>query len=215
MYAAPVADSPTLVLLVRHGLTPTTGRKLPGRAPGLHLSDEGRRQAEVVAARIARLPRPGAVYASPLERARETAAPIARTARRAMRVERGLSEVDIGKWTGLSLKQARRRPEWHSVQRYPSGFRFPGGESFAEMQGRMTATLHRLVERHAGEIVVAVSHGDPIRAAVAHALGLHLDLFQRVVIDPGSVTAVAYFRDGPAVLTVNSLDGDLGRLLRR
>lgn len=168
-----------------------------------------------MAARIARLPRLGAVYASPLERARETAAPIGRVGRRAVRVEDGLSEVDVGEWTGLSLKQARRRPEWERVQRYPSGFRFPGGESFAEMQGRMTATLHRLVERHEGEIVAAVSHGDPIRAAVAHALGLHLDLFQRIVIGPGSITAVAYFRDGPAVLTVNSLDGDLARLLGR
>jgi probable phosphoglycerate mutase len=209
---APKPTPPTLVLLVRHGVTPTTGKVLPGRAAGLHLADDGRRQAEALAQRIARLERVAAVYTSPLERARETAAPIARARGLALLVERGLHEVDIGEWTGLSLRRALKRPEWRLVHRYPSGFRFAGGESFAEMQTRMTTTLARLVERHRGETIVAVSHADPIKAAVAYALGTHLDLFQRIAIAPGSITAIAYAPAGPRVLTLNSVDGDLGTL---
>jgi len=206
---------PTLVLLVRHAVTPTTGVKLPGRAPGLHLSDDGRRQADATARRLGKLPKLAAVYASPLERARETGLPIARVRGIALRIERDLAELDIGEWTGLSLKQASRKPEWTIVQRHPSGFRFPGGESFPEMQTRMTAALARLVARHPGEVIAAVSHADPIKAAVAHALGTPLDLFQRIVIAPASISAIAYRREGPAVLTVNSMNGDLAALAPR
>ena len=202
-------DAASVVLLVRHGLTPTTGIKLPGRAPGLHLSDEGRRQAEAAAERIGKVARIAAVYCSPITRARETAQPIGRAVKRALRIERHLADLDIGEWTGMSLKQAARRPEWETVQRNPSSFRFPGGESFPEMQTRMTSALGRIVARHPGQIVVAVSHADPIKAAVAQALGTPLDLFQRIMIAPSSITVVAYRRGGPSVLTVNSLSGDL------
>ena len=205
--------APTVVLLVRHALTATTGAVLPGRAPGLHLSDEGRRQADAAARRLASLPKITALYASPLERARETAAAIGRTRGLAVRVERGLSELDVGAWTGRSLKRVARRPEWRVVQRHPSGFRFPGGESFTEMQARVVSALARLVERHAGAVLVAVSHADPIKAAVAHALGAHLDLFQRIAIGPASITAIAYRLEGPLVLTINSMDGDLAGLV--
>ena len=202
-------DAASVVLLVRHGLTPTTGIKLPGRAPGLHLSDEGRRQAETAAERIGKVAKIAAVYCSPITRARETAQPIGRAVKRALRIERDLADLDIGEWTGMSLKQAARRPEWETVQRNPSSFRFPGGESFPEMQTRMTSALGRIVARHPGQIVVAVSHAGPIKAAVAQALGTPLDLFQRIMIAPSSITVVAYRRGGPSVLTVNSLSGDL------
>jgi probable phosphoglycerate mutase len=202
-------DAATVVLLVRHGLTPTTGVKLPGRAPGLHLSDEGRRQADAAAERIGKIGKIAAVYCSPITRARETAQPIGRAVKRALRIERDLADLDIGEWTGMSLKQAARRPEWETVQRSPSTFRFPGGESFPEMQARMTTSLSRIVARHPGQIVVAVSHADPIKAAVAQALGTPLDLFQRIMIAPASITVVAYRRGGPSVITVNSLSGDL------
>jgi probable phosphomutase (TIGR03848 family) len=202
-------DAASVVLLVRHGLTPTTGIKLPGRAPGLHLSEEGRRQAEAAAERIGKVARIAAVYCSPITRARETAQPIGRAVKRALRIERDLADLDIGEWTGMSLKQAARRPEWETVQRNPSSFRFPGGESFPEMQTRMTSALGRIVARHPGQIVVAVSHADPIKAAVAQALGTPLDLFQRIMIAPSSITVVAYRRGGPSVITVNSLSGDL------
>jgi probable phosphoglycerate mutase len=204
----------TLVLLVRHGVTATTGVVLPGRRPGLHLSDAGRRQAEALAQRLGALPRLAAVYTSPLERARETAAPIARARRLRPRVERGLLEIDIGAWAGLRIARARRRREWKAVQQHPSGFRFPGGESFVEMQARVTETLQRLVTRHRGRAVVAVSHADPIKAAVAHAVGMPLDLFQRLVIGPASLTALGYGTAAPVLLTLNSLDGDLRWLAR-
>jgi probable phosphoglycerate mutase len=202
----------TVVLLVRHGQTPTTGTSLPGRAKGLHLSDKGQAQAEGVAERIGRLRTLGAVYTSPLERTRETAAPIGRAVGQRPRVDRGLLECDFGNWTGQSLKDLRKLAEWKTVQRYPSGFRFPDGESFAEMQTRMTGALRRLVAQHPGETIVAVSHADPIKAAVADSLGTHLDLFQRIVIAPCSVTAIWFGAEGPAVLTTNSTGDDLTAL---
>jgi probable phosphoglycerate mutase len=198
--------------MVRHGQTPTTGTLLPGRAPGLHLADAGRAQAEAAAARIAALGRVDAVYASPLERARETAAPIAAARGLKVRVDKGLLECDFGDWTGAELKALMKLPEWQTVQRAPSTFRFPGGESFTEMQTRMVSTIDRLRAAHPGGVVVCVSHADPIKAAVAHAMGTHLDLFQRIVISTCSISAVAYSAHGPVVLTVNSTGGSLAEL---
>jgi broad specificity phosphatase PhoE len=230
---------PTVVVLVRHGATTTTGHELPGRAPGLHLSDQGREQAERVARRIAAMagvappaagsdnghepandggpakpprarrrraapgPSVAAVYASPLDRTRETAAPIAAGLGLEVLIDDGLIELDAGDWTGLELKAASKRKEWATIQRYPSGFTFPGGESFVTMQARIVDALARLRAAHPGETVVAVSHADPIRAAVAHAMGTHLDLFQRVVVSPCSITTIAYGNESPTVLTVN------------
>ncbi|HEX7167695.1 MAG TPA: MSMEG_4193 family putative phosphomutase [Acidimicrobiales bacterium] len=211
--ARPKPPPPTTVLFVRHGQTPTTGSVLPGRAKGLHLADAGKRQAADAADRIGALDgKVAAVYASPLERARETAAPIATRLGMPVKVERGLLECDFGDWTGRSLKELAKLPEWATVQRYPSGFRFPNGESFAEMQARIGDTVAKLAMRHPGQAVVAVSHADPIKAAVASALGTHLDLFQRIVISPCSVTVVAYGVTGPIVLTVNSTSSDLASL---
>ena len=203
---------PTVVLLVRHGLTATTGVKLPGRARGLHLSDEGRRQAEATAARIATLAKVVAIYSSPLERARETAQIIAKARNMAVRIERGLLELDIGRWTGMALKDAAGKSEWKAVRQHPSGFRFPDGESFTEMQARVTGAIARIVARHPGKVLIAVSHADPIKAAIAHALGTPLDLFQRIMIGTASITALAYSASGSAALTVNSMDGDLAAL---
>jgi probable phosphoglycerate mutase len=212
---AGVGSASTLVLLVRHAVTPTTGKVLPGRAGGLHLSEEGRRQAETLARRLAALPRIVAVYSSPLERARETAVAIARARGLAVRVERGLLECDFGAWTGASLRRLARRREWAQVQRHPSGFRFPGGESFVEMQARIADAVRRLVERHPGRAIVAVSHADPIKALLAHVLGTPLDLFQRLAVAPASISAVAFHREAVTVLTVNSLDGSLARATGR
>jgi probable phosphomutase (TIGR03848 family) len=204
----------TLLLLVRHGQTPTTGASLPGRAKGLHLAETGRAQAEAAAVRIGALgAKVSAVYASPLARTRETAAPIANALGLRATVERGLLECDFGDWTGAKLADLRKKPEWQTVQRYPSGFRFPGGESFPEMQTRMASTLERLGAAHRGSAFVAVSHADPIKAAVAHALGTHLDLFQRIVISPCSITAILQTPGGPIVLAVNSTGDDLKALV--
>lgn len=206
------APRSTLVLLVRHGETPTTGKVLPGRAPGLHLSERGRAQADRVAERLAGV-RVDAVYTSPLERTRETAAPTAaRTGREAV-VEPGLLECDFGEWTGEELSRLSRLKAWSTVQRAPSTFRFPGGESFPEMQARTVGAVDRVRAAHEGGVVVCFSHADPIKAALAHALGTHLDLFQRIVVSPCSVSAISYAPgQAPAVLTVNSTDEPLAGL---
>ncbi|MGH9121761.1 MAG: histidine phosphatase family protein, partial [Acidimicrobiales bacterium] len=148
-------------------------------------------------------PRVAAIYASPLERAQETAAPIGRTLGLEVVAHPGLLECDFGEWTGAELKVLYKRPEWSQVQRHPSGFRFPGGESFAGMQARMLDALREIGDAHRGEAVVAVSHADPIKAAVADALGSTLDLFQRIVISPASITAISYGLT-PTVLAVNA-----------
>ncbi|MBM45576.1 MAG: phosphoglycerate mutase [Acidimicrobiaceae bacterium] len=207
------SQRPTLVLLVRHGQTPTTGIELYGRKPGVHLSDKGLDQAKNVAQRISAMGRQRfeAIYCSPLERTKQTAQAISSELQLKVKQDRGLLELDVGDWTGRKLTQLRKLKSWSSVQKYPSGFRFPNGESFTEMQTRMAGTVNRLVERHPGKAIVAVSHADPIRALVAHAMGTHLDLFQRTVVSPCSVTAILYTRNGPVVLSVNNT-GELSDL---
>ncbi|MHB8296820.1 MAG: histidine phosphatase family protein [Acidimicrobiales bacterium] len=195
----------TLVLLVRHGSTPTTGKVLPGRAKGLHLSDLGRSQADAAAQHMAGIKGVEAVYASPLERTRETAAAIAARLGLPVIPERGLLECDFGTWTGGELAKLAKLPEWRTVQGWPSGFSFPEGESFTAMQARMLGTLDRLRKLHAGKALVAVSHADPIKAAIAGALGLHLDLFQRISISACSVSVISYGDLAPRVLSVGSL----------
>jgi len=212
MAPKPTPPAPTMVLLVRHGQTPTTGSTLPGRAKGLHLAESGLAQAEAAAARIAQLRDVAAVYASPLERTRETARPIAAARGLKVQIHRGLLECDFGDWTGAKLTDLRKLPEWRTVQSYPSGFRFPGGESFTEMQTRMVGAIDELVARHPGQTIVAVSHADTIKAALAQALGTHLDLFQRIVVSPCSISAILYSAGGPAVLASNSTGDDLSRL---
>ena len=204
--------APTVVLLVRHGQTPTTGKLLPGRAAGLHLADTGIEQAQRAAERIAALTKVDAIYASPLERARETAAPIAAARGLKVRIDKGLLECDFGDWTGAELKNLMKLPEWNTVQRAPSTFTFPGGESFTAMQNRIVGAIDRLRAAHPGGTIVCVSHADPIKAAVAHAMGTHIDLFQRIVIGTCSVSAIAYGMGAPVVLTVNSTGGSLAEL---
>ena len=209
------APKPTTIFLVRHGKTPTTGSVLPGRANGLHLADAGVTQAERAAARLAGLGPASfsAVYASPMERTRETAAPIGKALGQRVRIRKGLIEAEFGEWTGRKLSELYKLPEWETVQKYPSGFRFPGGESFSEMQVRITGTLRDIVAEHPGERVVCVSHADPIKAAIADAMGTHLDLFQRIVVGPCSVSAIVFSPTGPRVLAVNSAGDDLSTLV--
>lgn len=211
MNMAKKSTPPTTVLLVRHGQTATTGAVLPGRAKGLHLADAGRSQAAIAAQRIGEL-KVDAVYTSPLERAKETAAPIASELGIRPIVERGLNECDFGEWTGQQLKSLMKRPEWQTVQRAPSTFRFPGGESFVDMQHRMIGTIDSLRGRHEGGTIVCVSHADPIKAAMAYALGTHLDLFQRIVISTCSVSVVMWHFGAPIVLATNSTGRPLTEL---
>ena len=197
---------------MRHGETPTTGTVLPGRAPGLHLSDRGRAQAELIAERLEGLPI-DAIYSSPLERTRETAEPTAARTGLDVVQDAGLNECDKGDWTNAVIAEVAALPEWQTVQHIPSAFRFPNGESFPQMQARIVGSLEALCAAHAGGVVVCFSHADPIKAAVAHALGTPLDLFQRIVISPGSVSAISFVESqDPAVLLVNSTSEPLSGL---
>ena len=200
----------TTFLLVRHGVTAHTGHKLSGRMPDIHLTDEGCAQADAAADSLARFPIK-AVYSSPIDRTMQTARPIA--ARHGLRVQvrRGLTELEFGRWTDKSFKTLRRTKLWPVIQRWPSGARFPEGESFLEVQQRAVREIENLREKHPRDVICCVSHADVIKLAVAHYLGMHLDMFQRIDVAPASVTAIAIGESGPRVITVNSAPSAVGR----
>ena len=207
------------VLLVRHGLTAMTGPVLAGHTPGVHLDVRGRAQAEAVAARLAPVPL-AAVVTSPLERCVETAATVVSGRSLVSSVEPRLAEVRYGDWTGKPLKELAKQPLWKVVQAHPSAAVFPGldGEALAGAQSRAVSAVRewdaRTTESAGPEAVwLACSHGDIIKAVLADALGLHLDLFQRIVVDPCSVSVVRYTDTRPFVLRVNDTGGDVAALL--
>jgi probable phosphoglycerate mutase len=194
-----------LLLLLRHAVTDQTGGRLSGWTPGLHLSDAGREQARALAERLAPVPI-DAVYSSPLERCQETAGAVAEP--RGLKVDtlEDLGEVRYGAWTGRELKELVKEDLWRVVQRYPSGARFPDGESIYEMQVRAVSGVERLRAEHPGQTIAVCSHADVIKAVAAHYLGLHLDLFQRLEIGPASVTAFA-FAPAPHLVRLNETGG--------
>lgn len=195
----------TTVLLVRHATTAATGKRLGGWTPGVHLDDNGVAQAEATAARIAAADMDvRAVYASPLERTQETAKIVARALSLRVRTRRGLGEVDYGTWTDRPLSQLRRRKDWAIIQQTPSRFTFPAGESIRGAQVRVVDQIETLADHHSKDVIVAVSHADIIKAAVAHFLGMPLDTFQRIVVAPASITVLALPRGGaPMLLGLN------------
>ena len=199
------------LLLVRHGLTALTGPVLSGRTPGVHLDDRGTKQAEAVAARIAALPL-AAIVTSPLERCAETASAIraAQGKQLDLQVDERLIECDYGDWTGKPLKDLAKDPVWKVVQTQPSAARFPAGESLTEVSARAVAAVRDWNARLPAEAIwVACSHGDVIKSVLADALGLHLDQFQRIVVDPCSVSIVRYTDARPYVLRSNDIGADL------
>lgn len=181
----------TAIYLIRHGENDWIGKRLPGRTPGLHLNDRGRAQARAIA-ELLRGVRLEAVYSSPLERALETAEPLAKVKGLRVRRRPGLVEMKAGSWQGQSLHNLRRRRLWPLIQFTPSLARFPGGESFVEAQARIAAELEALRRLHPrrGAAIACFTHADIIKLAVAHVLGLPLDLFQRILIQPASITLV-------------------------
>ena len=181
----------TLVLLIRHGANDFTKKGiLAGWTPGVHLNEEGRAQAEALAQRLTPV-KIEVVYSSPLERTVETAEIIAASHKLPVMVREGLGEVRFGKWTGEPLDKLRRRRLWRAVQFVPSTMRFPGGESFHDMQARVVSELEVLRTEHGKQTIAVISHADVIKAAVAHYAGIHLDLFQRLVLSPASLTVLA------------------------
>jgi probable phosphoglycerate mutase len=194
-----------ILLLIRHGANEWVGKRLAGWTPNVHLNEEGRNQAVVLAERLATVPL-SAIYSSPLERTMETAQPLADACGLTLQVRAGLGETRYGEWTGRSLKELKDEALWPVVQVYPSGVRFPGGESMNEVQSRIVAELDAIRDAHPDQVVAAVSHSDPIKLAVAHYAGIPLDLFQRLTISPASVTAFAFTRYGPRLICLNYAD---------
>jgi probable phosphoglycerate mutase len=192
----------TRLVLARHAVTAQTGPMLSGRAPGIDLSDDGQRQAKALGERLADL-QVAAVYASPIERTVQTAEAVAAHHGLEVRPLTGVLEADYGEWTGQKLQELAKTDLWKVVQRMPSRASFPGGESLAAMQARMVAALEEVVADHPGDLVVVVSHADPIKAAIAHYTGVHLDLFQRIVVSPASVTAFEFGEHGVTMLKCN------------
>lgn len=194
-----------LLLLIRHGENEyvKTG-KLAGRLPGVHLNQHGQDQARALGEALKEVPIK-AIYSSPLERAMETAAPIASARNLEIIPEPDLLEVNVGKWQGKSLKVLRLMKVWKIVQHSPSRFRFPDGESFPEMQARITGALERIVQKHnkPQDVVAVVFHSDPIKLAVAHFLGMPLDHFQRLGCDTGSLTALSVSETGASLMKLN------------
>ena len=195
----------TTLLLVRHGHTDAAGKRLTGQAPGVHLNELGRRQAERLVERLDGV-RIDTIVSSPLERCRETAAPLAMARGHAVDVGRAWIEVGYGEWTGRSISQLRRTKLWRRVMFAPSNVRFPGGESLLEVQVRAVDASFDIAARHARGTVLVVSHADVIRLLVAHLAGMHADHLQRLSIDTASITAVSISDGFPRLLTVNETD---------
>lgn len=207
------------VILARHGRsTANTAGILAGRTRGVRLDDRGREQARSAGERLVGL-RPALVVTSPLARCRETASEIVRGLGHEVPItrEKGLTECDYGSWTGQQIRALTKEPMWRTVQAHPSAAVFPGGESLAAMSARGVEAVRRwdraVEEEHGADAIwVAVSHGDVIKAVLADALGLHLDEFQRIVVDPGSLSIVRYTPHRAFVLASNTHAGSLAHL---
>ena len=199
----------TTILLIRHAVNDfvKTG-KLAGWTPGVYLNDEGKAQAEALGKRLAELPL-AQIYASPIERTMETAAAIAQHHPQ-LKVEANaeIGEVRYGDWEGMAISDLQRRKMWSIVQEYPSRARFPNGETMRAVQSRIVNALESLVCRHQDEMIALVFHADLIKMALAHYLGMHLDVFQRIVISPASISTVHLGHSRPYIVSMN----DIGHL---
>jgi probable phosphomutase (TIGR03848 family) len=192
------------ILLIRHGENDYVKKhRLAGRLPGVGLNEKGRQQAQAIAEKLATAPIK-AIYSSPLERALQTAEPLAQALNLPVIPRPGLIETDPGEWTGESYKKLARTKAWRAVQSAPSLFRFPGGETFAECQVRICQELQILASQHEPQNLIACfSHADPIRLAVAYFIGLPLDMFQRLAVSPGSLTVLHLGETSARLLALN------------
>jgi probable phosphoglycerate mutase len=195
----------TTFFFVRHGVTAHTGHKLSGWMEGIHLTDRGREQADAAGRQLAGT-RLTAIYSSPIDRCHETALAIAGHHKRLkVQTRRSIGEVDYGKWTDRSLKSLMRTKLWTTVQRWPSAMRFPDGETLRSVQSRAVEEVERLREAHPKGRVCCVSHGDVIKLVLAHYLGLHIDLYQRIVIAPASISTISLGGGDPRIWSLNAL----------
>ena len=192
----------TTLLLIRHAMTAMVDRAISGWMPGVHLNETGRVQALELAERLAQAPL-AAIYSSPLERALETAEPLAERIGLKIQVRDEAGEVRFGEWTGCTLQELAGNPLWQRFNSFRSLTRIPGGEMMAETQTRMVALLEELRLIHPDQLIAVISHGDVIRAAMAHYAGIHLDLFQRLEISPASVSVLELSDYAPRLVRLN------------
>jgi len=205
----------SLLLLIRHGENDYVKLgKFAGRLPGVHLNEKGQHQAQVLAEGLRQAPI-SAIYSSPLERAVETALPLANAKGLKVIKDKGLIETDLGDWVGGEIKKISKSPEWKVVQHSPSRFRFPNGESFQEEQTRLVSSIENIVQRHGKDDMLALFfHADPIKMVVAYYLGMPLDNFQRIACQTASVTLLNLSPQGAFILGMNlrpPFDGYFGK----
>ena len=204
------------VILLRHGrTTANTGGVLAGWTPGVQLDDTGTQQVRAVAERLAKVPL-AAVVSSPLERCRQTADWVVAGRELAVQTDDRLGEAKYGDWTGRTIKELVKEPLWKVVQQHPSAAVFPGadGEGLAQTQARAVSAVRAWNATLGPEAVwLACSHGDVIKAILADALGLHLDQFQRIVVDPASISVITYTDTRPFVVRMNDTGGDVSALI--
>lgn len=197
---------PTL-LLIRHGENDMVGRKLAGRTPGVHLNDKGQKQAEAVAQTLAKAPIK-AIYSSPMERAYETAQPLAAALGLEVQIRPGLIEIDYGRFQGRSFKQLQRAKIWKEVLKTPAEGRFPDGESFIEAQTRVTNELEAIAALHTEEEIVACfTHADVVRLSIAHYLQMPINSFQRLMVNTTSISVIVRVKDQVFVPHINQVAG--------
>jgi probable phosphoglycerate mutase len=203
----------TTFVLIRHASCDPVGRSIAGRRPGVHLNDLGKQQADGLADRLSRVAFAG-IYSSPLERALETAAPLAVRQRLDVQVAAGFTEIDFGDWTGRTLADLDQLPDWRRFNSFRSGTRIPGGENMADVLARVLHEMDRLCERHpdSGDPVAVVSHGDVLRVLLAHALGVSPDHMQRLELSPASISILQLEYHGPRLLLLNSTEAWPGEL---
>lgn len=200
-----MSEETTRLLLIRHAHNDyLDSRRLAGRTPGVHLNDKGRQQAQALADRLSSWPI-AAIYSSPMERALETAAPLAAARGLSVQILDDLNETDCGEWTGRAIEELIKTELWLKMQSCPSAAPHPGGEGIVAVQARMVRAIDALCAAHRGEMIAVFSHADPIKAALAHYIGLHIDLFQRLVIEPAAISELAFLPQGPRLIRCNDI----------
>ena len=193
----------TRFLLIRHAATDAVGKRLSGRMAGIHLNEEGQQQAELMAEWLADVPL-AAVYSSPLERAMETALPLAK--KRVLQVETDAAfiELDFGEWTNFEIDELELQPAFALFNKFRSVHGVPGGEDMLQAQHRFVQRMQQLSEKHPGQTIAIVSHSDMIRSALAHYAGIHIDLFQRLEISPAAVSVVEVYEETVRIQMINA-----------
>ena len=193
----------TKFLLIRHASNDAVGKRLVGRMTGVHLNVEGQAQAEALGERLKHI-NISAIYSSPLERAIETAAPLAKKLQQQVNIDEAFNEVNFGEWTNCTFEELSNNHQFHRFNNFRSCTRIPGGELMSEAQQRMITGIESLQHKHRNEIVAVVSHADPIKSVIAHYAGIHLDMFLRLEISPASVSIIRLSEDAVSIVQLNN-----------